>query len=106
MAQLPLLPPEEIETRLRALPGWSVEGGQLTKTYVVRSFAHGLLFLNAIGQLAEAADHHPDLRLHAYRHVTVRLSTHSAGGITAKDFKLAAQIEALPHRPPATRTVA
>jgi 4a-hydroxytetrahydrobiopterin dehydratase len=100
-----LLTAEEIAERLRALPGWAVEGGELAKTYVVRSFAHGVVFIGAIAQLAEAADHHPDLRLHAYRHVTVRLSTHRAGGITARDFALAAQIDALPHKPPAQKTV-
>jgi 4a-hydroxytetrahydrobiopterin dehydratase len=100
-----LLGPDEIQARLSSLPGWSVEMGELNKTYVVRSFAHAVLFVNAIAQLAEAADHHPDLRVHAYRHVTVRLSTHSAGGITLKDFNLAAQIEAVPHKPPTTKTV-
>ena len=105
MPEIPLLSPEEVEMRLRTLPGWSVETGELTRTYVVRSFAHAVVFVSAIAQLAEAADHHPDLRIHAYRHVTVRLSTHRAGGITARDFALAAQIEALPHKPPAQRTV-
>lgn len=101
-----LLSASEIENHLQALPGWKVEGGELTKTYVVRSFAHAVLFVGAIGQLAEAADHHPDLSIHGYRQVTLRLSSHSAGGITEKDFNLAAQIEALPHKPPAHKTVA
>ncbi|MBI3762920.1 MAG: 4a-hydroxytetrahydrobiopterin dehydratase [Chloroflexi bacterium] len=100
-----LLNPSEIEQRLRTLPGWKVEGGELTKTYVVRSFAHGVLFVGAIAQLAEAADHHPDVSIHAYRHVTVRLSTHSEGGITERDVSLATQIEALPHKAPAQKTV-
>ena len=106
MNDISLLTPEEIESRLRALPGWAVDGGELTKTFGVRSFAHAVLFVNAVAQLAEAADHHPDLRIHAYRHVTVRLSTHSAGGISVKDFSLAAQIEAVPQKPPAQRTIA
>ena len=81
------------------MPDWTVVNGQLTKTYTVTSFPLALVFLSAIGQLAEAAGHHPDLHLHGYNKVTVELSTHSAGGLTAKDFALAAQIDALPHKP-------
>lgn len=96
---MPVLSPDEINHRLSGLPGWTVKDGLLTKTYSVRSFAHGLLFLGAIGQLAEAAGHHPDVSLHGYKNVTVSLSTHSEGGITEKDFDLAIQIEKLPHKP-------
>lgn len=95
---MPLLSPVELANRLASLPGWQVQNGVLTKTYVVRSFAHGVLFIGAIGQLAEAANHHPDLSLLGYKNVGVSLSTHSEGGITEKDFELAAQIEQLPHK--------
>ena len=90
---------EEIKSSLVNLPGWEVREGQLTKTFTVKSFAHAVLFIGAIGQLAEAANHHPDLNLHGYNKLTVNLSTHSAGGLTAKDFNLAEQIEKLPHKP-------
>ena len=90
---------DQIALRLGQLPGWEVRDGFLTKTYTVRSFAHGVLFLGAIGQLAEAANHHPDVKLHDYSHVTVSLVTHSEGGLTTNDFELATQIEALPHKP-------
>lgn len=93
-----LLNPDEINRRLSNLPGWEVCEGLLVKTFAVPSFAHGVLFIGAIGQWAEAANHHPDLHLHGYNKVTVSLSTHSAGGLTAKDFDLAAQIEALPQK--------
>ncbi|MEK6575803.1 MAG: 4a-hydroxytetrahydrobiopterin dehydratase [Chloroflexota bacterium] len=96
---MPLLSADEIASCLSELPGWEVREGLLTKTFVARSFAHGVLFISAIAQLAEAANHHPDLSLHGYKNVTVSLSTHSEGGITEKDFNLAAQIEQLPHRP-------
>lgn len=89
----------DIKDQLAALPGWEVRAGLLTKTYVVRSFAHGVLFIGAIGQLAEAANHHPDINLHDYSRVTVSLVTHSEGGLTAKDFALAAEIDHLPHKP-------
>jgi 4a-hydroxytetrahydrobiopterin dehydratase len=98
---MPLLTEAELAERLSALPGWAVKEGLLTKTYIVRSFAHGVLFLGAIGQLAEAANHHPDVSLHGYKHVTVGLVTHSEGGLTERDTALAAAIEALPHKPPA-----
>lgn len=90
---------DEIKSGLADLPGWEVREGQLTKTFTVKSFAHAVLFIGAIGQLAEAANHHPDLNLHGYNKLRVNLSTHSAGGLTAKDFELAGQIEKLPHKP-------
>lgn len=95
-----LLAPEQLTAQLQALAGWEVKDGQLTKTYTVISFPLAIVFIGAIGQLAEAMGHHPDLHLRGYNKVTVELSTHSAGGITAKDFELAAQIEALPHKKP------
>jgi 4a-hydroxytetrahydrobiopterin dehydratase len=97
---MPLLTSDQIAQRLTALPGWEVREGLLTKTFTVRSFAHGVLFLGAIAQFAEAANHHPDVSLHGYSHVTVALSTHSEGGLTEKDFDLAAQIESLPLKKP------
>lgn len=96
---MPRLTDADIQNRMAALPGWEVRAGLLTKTYVVRSFAHGVLFIGAIGQLAEAVNHHPDVNLHDYSRVTVSLVTHSEGGLTDKDFELAAQIESLPHKP-------
>ncbi len=97
---MPLLRNEEIAQRLTSLADWEVREGILTKTFTLRSFAHGAVFIGAIAQLAEAANHHPDVSLHGYNRVTVRLSTHSEGGLTEKDFNLAAQIEALPHKKP------
>ncbi len=70
----------------------------LTRTYTLPSFTHAVVFIGAIGQLAEAANHHPDLKLFGYKHVTIELSTHSEGGLTQRDFDLTRQIQALPHR--------
>lgn len=97
---MPRLTQDQIDAHLSSLPGWEVSNGLLTKTFNVRSFAHGVLFIGAVGQLAEAANHHPDLSLHGYSHVTINLSTHSEGGLTEKDFDLAGQIEGLPHKRP------
>ncbi len=95
---MPQLTAAELSQSLLALPGWSVRDGLLTKTFTVRSFAHGVIFVGAIAQFAEAANHHPDVSLHDYNQVTLSLVTHSDGGITEKDVALAAQIEALPHK--------
>ncbi|CAG1011047.1 4a-hydroxytetrahydrobiopterin dehydratase [Burkholderiales bacterium] len=85
---------------MRSLLGWEVRANQLVRTYTLPSFTHAIMFIGAIGQLAEAANHHPDLRLFGYRHVTIELTTHSAGGLTRRDFDLARQIQALPHKQP------
>lgn len=88
----------EIRKLLRHLPEWEVEGEKLIRTYKLPSFSHAVLFLSAIGQLAESAGHHPDLFLHGYKNLTVTLTTHSAGALTEKDFQLAEQIESLPRK--------
>jgi 4a-hydroxytetrahydrobiopterin dehydratase len=89
---------EQLDARLKALPGWVVQDGLLTKIFSVRSYAHGVLFIAAIGQFAEASNHHPDVSLRNYNQVMVSLVTHSEGGLTEKDLGLAEQIEALPHK--------
>lgn len=80
--------------RLRALPGWREEGGAIRRDYVTEGWPATLMAANAIGYLAEAADHHPDLAL-SWGRLTVRLNTHSAGGITDKDLELARRIDDL-----------
>lgn len=83
----------EIQERLaRDLPGWELREGWLRRSYATPGFAHTLLLANAIGYIAEAAWHHPDLNL-GYAKLTVKLQTHSARGITDKDFELARRIE-------------
>lgn len=77
------------------LPDWQLQDGVLVKNYRLQSFASALHQLNAIAHLAEKHNHHPDLLLHGYRNLQVRLSTHSAGGITAADVQLALAIEQL-----------
>ena len=83
----------EIQQRLaRDLPHWKLERGALRRSYGTHSFKATLMVVNAIGHLAEAAWHHPDLSV-SYASVEVRLMTHTAKGVTAKDFELAAKIE-------------
>jgi 4a-hydroxytetrahydrobiopterin dehydratase len=82
----------EIAERLRALPGWYFEDGWIRRVYKTDGWPTTLMLVGAIGYSAEAAYHHPDLAV-TWGRVTVKLSTHSAGGITDKDFALARQIE-------------
>jgi 4a-hydroxytetrahydrobiopterin dehydratase len=84
----------QIEQALLQTPGWRRSGDAITRVFELPSFPAALLFVAAVGHLAERAEHHPDIRIQ-YRSVTLTLSTHSAGGLTDKDFALAAAINAL-----------
>src|SRR5688572_20109529 len=96
MIKSDVLPQDAIIARLDKLTGWDQpDDTSIHKTFTLSSFPAALIFVSAVGHLAEAADHHPDILIQ-YRKVTLTLSTHSAGGLTAKDFDLAEQIEELP----------
>lgn len=73
---------------------WERQGDELVKVVQRKDFAGALAFVNAVGELAEAANHHPDIDIR-WNKVTLRLSTHWVGGLTANDFDLAAQIDGL-----------
>ena len=75
------------------LPGWERQGDTISKQFVFDGFASAVTFVVRIGFDAEAADHHPDLLISNYKKVTVTFTTHSAGGLTGKDFDGAAQVE-------------
>src|SRR5687768_5342581 len=81
-----------IAERLAALPGWYLENGWIRRVYKTDGWPTTLMLVNTIGYIAEAAYHHPDLAV-SFARVTVKLMTHSAGGITEKDFLLARRIE-------------
>lgn len=83
----------EIERRLAALPGWEFKDDAIGKLYRFKEFMDGIRFLNRVAEMAEAADHHPDVKIN-YTRVTFTCSTHDQGGVTAKDFNLASEIEA------------
>lgn len=83
----------EITERLQAeLPHWYLEDGWIRRKYKTSGWKATLMVVNTVGHLAEAAFHHPDLTV-SYAFVIVKLCTHSAKGVTAKDFELAAKIE-------------
>src|SRR5437899_1438008 len=80
---VPALSAEQVRENLRAVPAWElVDGLRLRRSWKVKDFATGLDFFRRIGDVAEAEDHHPDLHLTGYRHVTVELWTHAVGGLT------------------------
>jgi 4a-hydroxytetrahydrobiopterin dehydratase len=85
--------PDEIAARLQAdLPTWTFEDGWIRRKYKTSGWKATLMVVNTVGHLAEAAWHHPDLTV-SYAFVNVKLTTHSAKGITDKDFALARKIE-------------
>ena len=85
---------QQIAQALLWTPGWERSGDAISRAFSLPSFPAALLFVGAVGHLAERADHHPDILIQ-YRSVTLTLSTHSAGGLTAQDFALAAEINAI-----------
>ena len=89
-----LLAAAELQAALAALPGWTVADGELVKTFRFASYLQGVEWVNRVAAEAERRNHHPDLHL-GWRQVGVRLSTHSAGGLTRLDVELAARIERL-----------
>jgi 4a-hydroxytetrahydrobiopterin dehydratase len=82
----------EIRARLKALPQWVLTDGAIRRTYKTDGWRGSMLVANAIAFICEAADHHADLAV-TWPSVGVALSTHSAGGITGKDFEVAGLIE-------------
>lgn len=78
----------------RLADGWLRVDGALQKAYEFADFHHTMAFVNALAWIAHREDHHPDLGVH-YGRCVVRYSTHSAGGITERDFACAAMIESL-----------
>jgi 4a-hydroxytetrahydrobiopterin dehydratase len=89
-----LLSDAEIERRLVGSE-WIRNGQAIARECKLADFAAAIAFVNRVAELAEAADHHPDILLHGWNRVRLELSTHSAGGLTAADFALAAQIDGL-----------
>ena len=89
---MPKLEKSEIERRLSALPGWEFKDNAISKLYRFKKFMDGIHFIDRVAEMAEAADHHPDVKIN-YTRITFSCSTHDQGGVTEKDFKLASQIE-------------
>jgi 4a-hydroxytetrahydrobiopterin dehydratase len=89
-----LLSQAEIEERLSELSGWERSGEAIVKNFKNEDFVGSVRFVGSLVEPAEEMNHHPDLEI-SWDTVTVRISTHSEGGLTASDFELAKKIDAL-----------
>jgi len=91
-----LLSQQEIERRLASAGGeWRREGDAIVRERKLADFAAAIAFVNRVAEVAERANHHPDILVHGWNGVRLELSTHSQGGITEADFALAAEIDGL-----------
>ena len=89
---VPKLIDAEIELALAALPGWNRDGDAITRHYKFADFTHAFAFMTRVALLAEKADHHPEWS-NIYNRVDIRLTTHDADGLTARDVDLARAID-------------
>jgi 4a-hydroxytetrahydrobiopterin dehydratase len=91
---MPRLDDTAVAEGLQRLPGWERRGDQIVKTFVCEDFARAMVFVNEVASAAEAAGHHPDIDIR-WNKVTLALSSHTEGGLTDRDFQLAARIQEL-----------
>jgi len=93
---VPTLSTHQIAEHLPAVPDWNlVDDQSIERKWKLKNFVQALQFMQRIGELAEAEQHHPDLHLTGYRHVRVVLTTHAIGGLSENDFIIAAKIDAM-----------
>jgi 4a-hydroxytetrahydrobiopterin dehydratase len=89
---MPRLSDVQIGNQLASLPGWEYKDDSLRKLFRFNEFMDGIRFVGRVAEIAEAADHHPDIYIN-YTRVTFTCTTHSEGGVTEKDLRLAQDIE-------------
>jgi 4a-hydroxytetrahydrobiopterin dehydratase len=89
-----VLSDEQVSERLAGLAGWTRQGDNIVHVATLADFKAAMLYVGAVAYLAESANHHPDITIN-WNKVTLTLSTHSAGGLTANDFGLAERINRL-----------
>lgn len=87
-----VLSSQEVDARLRTLTGWQRDDGRIHKDFQFRTFRTAISFVDAVANLAESRDHHPDICVN-YNRVTMTLSTHSEGGVTENDIEMARAID-------------
>ena len=90
----PLLTQTEVQERLGALDGWRRDGNYIVKELGFPSFEAAMELVNRVAEVSEEIDHHPDITI-VYTRVTLSITTHSAGGLTRRDFRLAGLIDGL-----------
>jgi 4a-hydroxytetrahydrobiopterin dehydratase len=89
-----LIKASDAKVRLKKVPEWELEKKHIERTFEFDDFADAIDFVNAIAEVAEDEEHHPDIEIH-YNKVRLVLSTHSKGGLTELDFALAERIDTL-----------
>jgi 4a-hydroxytetrahydrobiopterin dehydratase len=89
-----LLTEAQIQTQMSHFKSWTLVGKEIRKVCTLQDFVRAMGFVQSVALLAEKANHHPDIDIR-WNKVTLALSTHSAGGLTEKDFSLAKEIDAL-----------
>jgi len=97
-ATVEVLSEAEISDALHDIPGWAVtpDGKRISRSWRVASFVEALRFFNTVAELAENENHHPDLHVVGYRHVTIELWTHVVNGLSVNDLIVAAKINEIP----------
>ena len=94
---MPGMTSAQIKSALKSVPEWNRNGAVIARTYEFKDFVTAMKFVNAIAKAAEKAWHHPDIDIR-WNKVSLALTTHDAGGLTAKDFALAKRFDALAGR--------
>jgi len=89
-----LLNEDEVASRLRRLP-WEREGDEIVREWRFDDFSEAIAFVNRVAEVAEEANHHPDIFIHGWNKVKLSLTNPSAGGLTETDFKMAARFDQL-----------
>ena len=88
------LPPEAIATQLKKIPDWETNEGHLVRTFEFDEYMDGIDFVNGVAEIAEEANHHPDIRI-GYCKVNLSLVTHDCQALTDLDFELAKRLDTL-----------
>lgn len=92
---MPLLSSEAVQEKLKQVEGWKLDGKEIVRDYSFPDFVQALQFVNAVGEKAEAAGHHPDIDIR-YNKVKLALISHDSGGLTERDFRMAQAINGIP----------
>lgn len=85
---------QAIQEKLQLIDGWELDGNGIKKEWRFKDFKEAMLFINKVAELADSQDHHPEL-FNVYNTVQIRYSTHDAGGLTEKDFRIAIDIDGI-----------
>ena len=91
---MPVLEDRVVAAKMKSIPEWKLERGELVRLFAFENFIEAMQFVNSVAELAEGAGHHPDIDIR-YNKVRLALVSHDAGGLTERDFDLAAAIDSI-----------